>query len=169
MVCQFRAMWPKLGTELDLPFYHVAYITALFSYVQGLTALALYRSKEWMFRRFPALLMSIAGVAGLLIFTFAHSLMYFYPAAVLGGIYSGCIYFYLVYHSLAHPEKSSFFVAGNEIIVGVVSISSTLIGGLLVDCFNFTGAAFVFASLLVLIAFATQLTMLVPEKLQEEI
>ncbi len=166
-VCQIRTMWPKLGSELNLPMEHVAYITALVSYIQGFTALALYRSNEWMFRRFPALLMSVCGVAALLIFTFAHTLACFYLAALLCGIYAGCLYFYLVYHSLAHPERSSFFVAGNEVIVGVVSILSTLTGGLLVDLFNFTGAAFVFAALLVTVSFAAQLTMLAPGRLQE--
>lgn len=167
-VCQIRTMWPKLGNELALPMEHIIYITAIVSYVQGLTALALCRGKEWMFRRIPALLMSVCGVSGLLIFTFAHSLMYFYAAAVLCGIYAGCLYFYLVYHSLAHP-RNSFFVAANEVIVGVVSLAATMIGGVFADIFNFTGAAFIFAVVMIVVAFTAQMIVLAPGNLQEEV
>ena len=87
---------------------------------------------------------------------------------MLFGIYSGCLYFYLVYHSLAHPERSGFFVAGNEVIVGITSMLAPLAGGFLADIFQFTGTAFIFAAAMSFIALLAQLTMLVPAKLAKE-
>ena len=107
-ICQLRSMWPKLGSDLGIARYHVAYVLALVSYAQALTALLLCRSRNWMCRRFPSLLMNVPGIAALLIFAFAGNTCCFYLAALLYGIYSGCMYFYLVYHSLAHPVRNSF-------------------------------------------------------------
>jgi hypothetical protein len=165
-VCQIRALWPKLGLELDIPQHHNAYILALVSYVQALVALLLCRSKSWMWKRLPALLMSLCGVATLLAFAFAalvtHHVAIFYIIAGCYGIYSGCFYFYLVYHSLAHPARSGFFVTGNEIIVGVTSIVAPLLGGFLADISGHTETAFIFAAVVALAAFIAQWIMLNP-------
>ena len=121
-----------------------------------------------MWKRTPALLMNLFGITALLTFAFAGKLPVFYAAAVCYGIYSGCLYFYLVYHSLAHPTRSGFFVAGNEIIVGVVSMLAPIAGGFIVDISNFAGSAFIFAAIITLTALIFQLVMLDPEKLTEE-
>lgn len=166
-VSQIRTMFPKRGEELAISRDHIAYVLALVSYVQAFTALALCKSKCWMWKRLPALLMSGCGIAGLLLFALAGALPLFYLAALLYGIYSGCLYFYLVYHSLAHPVRSGFFVAGNEVIVGITSMVSPLLGGLLADCTGFTGAAFIFAAVMTFAAFCAQLFLLKPHKLEE--
>lgn len=167
-VCQIRALWPKLGSELHIEQYHIAYILALVSYSQALTALALCRSRNWMWRRVPALLMSACGIVSLLGFVLVSQVAWFYFFAALYGVYSGCFYYYLVYHSLAHPVRSGFFVTGNEIIVGVTSIAAPLVGGFLADCSGKTGSAFVFAAGVTLLALAVQIIMLNPAKLAEE-
>ena len=167
-VCQVRAMWPKIGGELEFSRDHIAYVLATVSYVQALTALLLCRSHSWMWKRVPALLMSCCGIVSLLVFAFGNDLRLFYAAAAVYGIYSGCLYFYLVYHSLAHPRRSGFFVAGNEVIVGVVSMIFPVVGGFLADVFNSTGAAFIFAALVTATALVCQLVMLDPKKLTGE-
>ncbi|MBQ9786559.1 MAG: hypothetical protein IJW33_00120 [Lentisphaeria bacterium] len=159
-VCQIRSMWPKHGEFLNISKEHIAYILALVSYTQALTALLLCRSKSWMWKKLPALLMTIPAVISLLLFAFAESVGFFYLAAVIYGIYSGVFYFYLVYHSLSHPTRSRFFVAGNEIIVGVVNLIAPVVGGFTVDVSKFTGAAFIFALIMVLAAFAAQMVIL---------
>ena len=156
-VCMIRAMWPHHGEGLGISRTHIALTTALVSYVQALTALLLYRSCRWMFLRLPVLVFSLAGAAGLLLFAFARTTALFYPAAVIYGIYSGCIYFYFVYHSLAHPVRAGYFVSGNEVIVGVISMVSPLAGGALADGFT-SGAPFVFAAGAVLLAWLIQWT-----------
>ncbi|MBE6358965.1 MAG: MFS transporter [Lentisphaerae bacterium] len=167
-VSQIRSIWPKQGANLQISGDHVAYVLAVVSYVQAFTALALCRSKCWMWKRVPALLMSVTGILSLLTFAFASDVKIFYTAAACYGVYSGCLYFYLVYHSLAHPSRSGFFVAGNEIIVGVTSMLAPLVGGFIADVTGFTGSAFIFAAAAVVIAFTAQMIMLKPEKLEEE-
>ena len=166
-ICQIRTMWPKLGAELNFPRDHIAYVLALVSYVQAFVAILLCNSKSWMWKRFPAVLMSACGVSSLLLFAFANNLWIFYLAAVIYGTYTGSLYFYLVYHSLAHPKRSNFFVAGNEVIVGVTSMLSPLLGGALADIFKFTGSAFIFAAMITTAAFICQLVMLAPKKIQQ--
>jgi MFS family permease len=167
IICQIRTMWPRLGVENEIPQFHIAYIMALVSYSQALTAFLLQWSKGWMYRKFPALLMTAAAVLSLVLFLTGSGTAYFYPAAALFGVYSGCFYFYLVYHSLAHPSRNKFFVAGNEVIVGVVSMLSPLIGGVIVDKCGFTGAAFVFGIAVSMLIFLAQMYILNPDKLAE--
>ena len=165
-ICQVRSMWPKLGSELAVPQHHVAYILALVSYVQAVTALSLCRSREWMWRRIPAVLVALCGIAALLLFAFGKTIGSFYAAAAIYGVYSGCFFFHLVYHSLAHPERSAFFVSGNEVIVGVTSLLFPLLGGWLADRFGGAPAAFIFGAAVTLIALIGQLIILgtIPEE-----
>ena len=164
-VCQIRSVWPKLGEDMCFDKSQIAYVLAVVSYVQAFTALALCRSKSWMWERIPALLMSFAGIGALLMFAFGKTLPVFYLAACCYGLYTGCTYFYLVYHSLAHPVRSRFFVAGNEVLVGITSMLAPVFGGLLVDFFDFNGAAFIFAAVMVMIAMICQMVILDPVKL----
>ncbi|MBQ9774884.1 MAG: hypothetical protein IJW17_02475 [Lentisphaeria bacterium] len=159
-VCQFRSMWPKLGEELTLSQSHIACVLAVISYTQGLTGLALCRSKTWMFRRMPAIGMYTLGIAALTLLVFGRELWGFYAAGLCFGIYCGCMYFSLVYYSLAHPVRSNFFIAGNETVVGITNMSAPLIGGAVVDYFCTAKAAFVFAALILLIALSVQLWVL---------
>ncbi|MCI5779784.1 MAG: hypothetical protein MR051_08245 [Lentisphaeria bacterium] len=156
-VCMIRAMWPHHGEGLGISQTHIALTTALVSLVQALTALLLYRSSRWMFQRMPVLAFSLAGSSGLLIFALARMTALFYWAAVIYGVYSGCIYFYFVYHSLAHPVRAGYFVSGNEVIVGVISMVSPLAGGALADGFT-SRAPFVFAAGVILLAWLIQWT-----------
>jgi len=171
-VCQIRALWPKLGFELDIPKHHNAYILALVSYTQAVTALLLCRSKSWMWKRLPAVLMGMCGVATLLSFAFVpvftHHVAAFYIISGVYGIYSGCFYFYLVYHSLAHPVRSSFYVTGNEIIVGITSIAAPLLGGFLADVSGHTESAFIFAATVAAAAFIIQMIVLRPSNIAGE-
>lgn len=171
-VCQIRALWPKLGLELDIPRHHNAYILALVSYAQAVTALMLCRSKSWMWKQLPAVLMGVCGVVTLLSFAFVpvftHHVAAFYIISGVYGIYSGCFYFYLVYHSLAHPVRSSFFVTGNEIIVGITSIAAPLLGGFISDVSGHTESAFIFAAIVAAAAFVIQMIVLRPSNISEE-
>ena len=54
-------------------------------------------------------------------------------------------------------------------IVGVVSLAATMIGGVFADIFNFTGAAFIFAVVMIVAAFTAQMIVLAPGNLQEEV
>ena len=154
-VCIIRSMWPHHGALSGVPQLHIALTTALVSYTQAVTALLLYRSSRWMFRRLPAAAFSLAGAAGLLLFALGRTTATFYLAAAVYGVYSGCVYFYFVYHSLAHPARAGYFVSGNEVIVGVVSMTAPALGGLLADRFT-SVAPFICAAGAIALAWAVQ-------------
>jgi len=113
-----------------------------------------------MWRKLPALLMTVPAVVSLLLFAFSKDVYLFYLAAAVYGVYSGSLYFYLVYHALSHPTRSRFFVAGNEVIVGVVNLMAAILGGTIVDISGFTGSPFIFAMIMALIAFTAQIIIL---------
>lgn len=165
-VSMIRAMWPHHGAVLGMSQAHIALTTALVSYVQALTALLLYRSSDWMFRRLPVLAFSLAGIGGLLLFALAGSVPLFYLAAAVYGVYSGCIYFYFVYHSLAHPVRPGYFVSGNEAIVGIISMTAPALGGLLADLAG-TSAPFLFAVGVIVLAWAVQFTVVTDRNRKE--
>ena len=165
-VCQFRVMIPKYGSFFDISRQHVAGMLSLATLSQGLTALLLHRSKNWMYRRLPAVLMALAGIVPLLALVFISSASMLYLAAAFYGIYSGMFYFSLVYHSLAHPTRNTFFVSGNEVIVGIISMIAPFFGGLLADITNFNGSPFIFAAVICVITLAAQLIILNPAKLE---
>ena len=154
-VSMIRALWPHHGEAIGVSQMHIALTTALVSYVQGVTALLLFRSAHWMFRRAGVAAFSLLGVVSLGVFALARSVPLFYLAAAGYGICSGCVYFYLVYHSLAHPTRSEHFVSGNEVIVGVISTAAPMLGGVLADRFD-TPAPFVFAAGALLLAWIIQ-------------
>lgn len=122
---------------------------AIVSLVQGLTALALIRGKYWMYNKAPALVINIAGILGLIGFGFATDRESFMVSALIYGIYSGCAYFYLVFHSLVHPTKSSRYVGVNEMVVGISSISSPVVSGLLASMFASATVPFILGTFLV--------------------
>jgi MFS family permease len=146
-VCQVRAMWPKLGEELMLPRSHIALVLATVSYAQAFVGLLLCCSKTWLYRKLPIIGFALVGIAGMMILVYGQDLWLFYIAAVLYGLYSGSCYFTLTHHSLAHPVRSGYYVSGNEAVVGTICMIAPVVGGLLVDCFHFTGAAFIFSAL----------------------
>ncbi len=130
-VCLVRTLIPYQGTLLDFSKAEIGIILAVVSYVQGITALCLLRGKYWMYRPVPILLAGIAGALALVLFGLGEIPAWFYIGAVLYGIFSGCCYFYLVFHSLVHPTRSSRYIAVNETLVGITSILGSIAGGLL--------------------------------------
>ena len=125
-----------------------------------------------MWKRLPAVLMGVCGVVTLLAFAFVpvftHHVAAFYIISGVYGIYSGCFYFYLVYHSLAHPVRSGFYVTGNEIIVGITSIVAPLLGGFMADVSGHTESAFIFAATVAAAAFIIQMIVLRPSNIAGE-
>jgi len=94
-------------------------------------------------------------ILGLLCFGFGRHLAIFLAGAVLFGVYSGAFFFYLVFHSLVHPERAGRYVAGNEIVVGAASFAGPLIGGIMADTWG-VRAPFVAAAGLCLLVAAFQ-------------
>lgn len=128
-----RIYFPTTGKLFQMPEFNQGVVLALVSGTQGVVGLCLCKSKYWMYKPVPVMLFGISGVAGLVLFAFGGSAMTFYLASILYGIYSGAFFFYLVFHALVHPEKSSRYVAVNESVVGGTSILGALLAGYLAE------------------------------------
>ena len=79
------------------------------------------------------MLFSLCGVVAMTLFWYGTSTWTFYAGAFIFGIYSSAFFFYLVFHSLVHPEKSGKYVAWNEVVVGITGIAAPMVGGYLID------------------------------------
>jgi len=127
---QLRTQLQPLGSECGFDARSLAIMLFCVSFVQGITAFILsFTASRWQFRKLPALLTGIAGIAALLIFGNRNFADGFFAAAVIFGIYSGCFYFYFVFYSLSHPEKSGLYAGINEAVVSINSIAAPLLGG----------------------------------------
>jgi len=127
----------------------------LISVAQACFGLACCRSRLWMYRAVPVLLCGLAGILGTICLGFGETLPVLCVGAILVGLYSGSFYFYLVFHSLAHPQRSAHYVAVNESVVGLCSVIGPLLGGLLADRAGF-GFAYLAGAVLTLLAISVQ-------------
>lgn len=146
-----RAVFPKKAVSiLHLADSTQGTILFLMCMAQALTALSLCRSRLWMYRPSAVGVFGLIGLCAALLFGFSSTTLTLYCAATLFGIYSGAFFFYLVFHALSHPVKSSSYVAINEAVVGFAGIVGPVAGGLLADHLGFNiacaaGAAVILA------------------------
>jgi MFS family permease len=90
------------------------------------------------------------------LFWYGTSTWTFYAGAFIFGIYSSAFFFYLVFHSLVHPEKSGKYVAWNEVVVGVTGIAAPMVGGYLIDLTGNQNLPFIIAAILIVSVIAVQ-------------
>jgi len=129
-----RSVFPARALNvLHLAEGNVGAILFVVSLSQALTGLAMTKSRAWMYRPLPLVAFSIAGLAGILCFGFASSLLLLLGGSVLFGVYTGFFYFFLVYHALVHPTKAGHYVALNESVVGIAGVAAPLAAGLAID------------------------------------
>jgi len=154
-VAVVRSLFPVKAAILELSKTDQGVILAIVSFTQAFIGLAFIRSKFWMYKPVPVALFSLSGLLGLLLFGLGSRSETFYLAAMFYGIYSGMFFFYLVFHSLVHPTKSSKYIAINEAIVGITSILGPIAGGIIADKTN-SSIPFYLAAILVLLVMAVQ-------------
>jgi len=151
-----RSYLPSSATAMGIPRVHQGILLALISSSQALMGLVLCRSRMWMYRALPIFLFGACGVFALLVFGCTDQFVPLVFASILFGIYSGSFFFYLVFHSLVHPEHSTRYVARNESVVGFTGMLGPLLAGLLATGFAITVPYLVSALLiLVLVVFQT--------------
>ncbi len=135
-IAVMRTLFPYQASLLDIPKVHQGGILALASFSQAFTGLFLINSRYWMYRAIPVAAIGICGVTGMLLFSFGSVPITFYIGSLVFGIYTGTFSFYLVFHSLVHPEKSAKYLSVNETIVGVTGMFSPVIAGVLANVVN---------------------------------
>ncbi|MDX9982122.1 MAG: MFS transporter [Lentisphaeria bacterium] len=152
-----RGVFPKFSDPdvLNLPEQTQGMVFFLLSLVQAFTGLALCWSKTWMYRALPVAGACLFGVVGLLLLGLGTTTPVFLAGAACYGIYSGCFFFYFVFHAIAHPDKAPRQVGTNEALVGVMGIAAPFLGGLAADHFGMR-TPFVICAILVLGALAFQ-------------
>ena len=151
-----RAVFPvRMETSLHLTQSLQGFLFFLVSLAQALTGLALTQSRYWMYRAKSVAIFGCLGIAGTLVFGFGHSPLVLCSGALLYGIYSGSFFFYLVFHALVHPQRSSQYVAYNETIVGICSMMGAILGGVLADRFGF-GTLYASGATMILLALVLQ-------------
>lgn len=141
LVSVIRAVFPSHAVNtLHLADSTQGLLSFILSMAQAFTGLALCRSRRWMYRPLPVAAIGLAGILAIGAFGVFRSPVTLALAAVLFGVYAGCFFFYLVFHALAHPIRSSFYVAINESVVGVGGIIGPLAAGWLASRFTFAWA-----------------------------
>lgn len=133
-----RAVFPvRAETDLHLTQSVQGLLFFLVSLSQALAGLALCRSRYWMYRPSAIAVFGAVGILGAIAFGFARSAVLLAVGAVLFGVYAGSFFFYLVFHALVHPHRSSQYVAINESVVGVCSMAGAMLGGWVADACGF--------------------------------
>lgn len=151
-----RAVFPvRSEVSLHLTQSFQGLLFFLVSAAQGLTGLALCRSRFWMYRPVSIAAYASLGIAGALIFGYGHSPLMLCTGAILFGIYAGSFFFYLVFHALVHPQRSSQYVAINETVVGICSMLGAVLGGFMADRFGF-GTLYASGAAIILMALVLQ-------------
>jgi MFS family permease len=130
-VAMLRSYLPSSATATGIPRAEQGMLLALASGSQALTGLALCRSRLWMYKPLPVALFGICGVSALFGFGSSSSFLPLALSSILFGVSSGAFFFYLVFHSLVHPEHSTRYVAVNESVVGFTSMLGPLLAGFL--------------------------------------
>lgn len=86
---------------------------------QAGVALALIRSRTWIFHPIKAPYYNLFGMAALAIAYFAGKPGFLVPASLFFGAFSAHFFFTAIFHSLSHPSKSVRNIAINEAAIGV--------------------------------------------------
>ena len=152
----FRNVFVSAATRLDMPENLVGLISALLSFVQGISALCLSLTGPWMYSGLAMLGLGLTGTGGLLSFAIPGlmewhgSVIWFFIGAIAFGLYNGSVYLYASFHALAHPQNAARNASFNEGIVNAGNMTGPLIGGLLAENFGF-GVPFAFVAALVLV------------------
>lgn len=129
-------LFPSSAAECGLLKPQQGLTLFILSAVQACFGLWLGRFYWWMYRPGPVFAAGLLGVGSMLLFSTARAPWMFYLAAAGFGVYSGMFFFYLVFHSLVHPDRSSRYISVNEATVGLMSLTGPFVGGLIADTYE---------------------------------
>ena len=132
----FRSIMPSSSVEYQISKPELGTVFFVASAARAFTGLCLCRSRSWMYRPMAVGAFGLLGMAGLLVVAGSESPWAFACGAGLHGIYIGAFFFYLSFHSLIHPTKSSRYVSFYESVIGAANILGAFMAGYLADTFG---------------------------------
>ena len=126
-----RSLVPYRGNLLGIERYQLGIVMAVIPVCQSLFAI-LFRFQHWIaYRRLPMVVASLCGIASMVLFGTGRNVWSFTAAALLFGCYGGYFYCSYVFHSMAHPTRSTYCLGINEALVGLAGVFGPLAGGFL--------------------------------------
>lgn len=125
-----RSLLPYRGEVIGLTTTQQSILIGMIALMQAITALALCKSKNWMYKPVPVLLPLAGGMAGLILAATISNFYILCAGMFAYGIFSGVFAWNMIYHAIAIEEKRAKYVSVNETIVGIGGILSPLAGGL---------------------------------------
>lgn len=141
-----RAVFPAGITRAGMAEWQSGLLMTLVAVFMGLFAYVVSRGRSWMYSGRIMLGIGCIGVLGLSLYSLPwlmgwgalEHVWQFYAASVLAGSYSGIVYLYSGYHSLAHPEKAGRNISLNETFLALGMTTGTLGGGWAAKNFGFS-------------------------------
>ena len=102
-----------------------------------------------MYRPLPLAVFLLAGLSGIVCFGVGERVPLLLLGAILFGVFSGSLYFFMVFHALVHPSRAGQYVAVNESIVGIAGVLAPLSAGIGVDTLGYQSPYIASAGLLI--------------------
>lgn len=155
VLSMIRGVFPVRAVSLQLSDATLGTFFFLLSAAQALCALALIRSRTWMYRPGVALGFGVLGVIGALLTGWGRTGPILYAGAVAFGLFMGALFFAFVYYAILHPRHAARNVARNELVVGLCGIVGPTLGGYLGDTVNLS-FPYLMAGLLIVAAVLLQ-------------
>ncbi len=133
-----RAVFPSGVTRAGMPEWRSGLMMTLVAVFMGLFALFVSRGKNWMYSGVSMLVIGGIGCAGFAFYILPGAMGWgilveragpYYAASILAGCYSGIVYLYSAFHSLAHPERHGRNISLNESFLALGMTAGTLGGG----------------------------------------
>ncbi len=151
-----RAVFPAGVTRAGMPEWRSGLMMTLVALFMGLFALAVSRKGSRLSSGRSLLAIGAVGFVGCGLYVLPRAMGWgmlehvwpYYAASILAGSYSGVVYLYSAYHSLAHPEKHGRNISLNETFLALGMTSGTLGGGWVAKHYGFY-PPFLLASFLV--------------------
>ncbi len=155
-----RALFPKVGEVLG-------YSSALVGWAAGmpwLSAIAIFAlartTTGWQYHPWKLWIAVPAGVAGMVLATFAHAPWQFLVGFFLIGICGGISYLASQFYGLHQPEqRRAASMRHHEATVGAGAVAGPLLGGLVADYAGQLPAAFALAAGVMVIAGLVQIVL----------
>lgn len=132
-----RGTFPSGVTQAGMPEWRSGLMMSLVAAFMGIFSLWLSMGHTWMYSGRIMGMIGTMGMAGFGLYVLPNLAGWgildhawqFYVGSVLVGCYSGVVYLYSGFHSLAHPDKAGRNISLNETFLAGGMIAGPLLGG----------------------------------------